>query len=257
MRAFSLLFLLLLSACCPHQVALPDHRSVTIWGGGADRQATLAKAIYVADAVWRDPRFHELVDEQWWLPGPDAPPMKGTDVEKALEGVSPADARYRLVWLYSFWGLFKLQFLYTTTHGETDPCDPIEIHRRWALRPHLINTVSHEVTHLVRTQGNSCSSMFTDEGFSTATQPWLVSYGVGDLAECFADNGGNAEATRACYAQILDMKRDCRTYEQCCDVAGAKAPPNVVAIRRRAPQCKTKCTTLDEECRWHSQRAPD
>lgn len=228
-----------LLACGPKPTATHP-----IAGGSESQRRALEDAVRVTEEVWRSPAFWDLVEQRTWIPGPGQDPILGSQVRAALEHHSPVAQKYRLV---AFFGHRVWTALYTTGNAETAACGTVDVLRRRVPRPSLVDTVAHENTHLVTTV-NPCEARFIDSGYTAQELPWLVSYGIGDLAQCFASSGGDAARTSQCYEQTVNADRACRVEQQCCM---DDAPTNVMKARAAAPQCRATCsTTIRSSCAW-------
>lgn len=164
-----------------------------IAGGNEKQRTALQAAVDTTEQVWRSRTFWELVEARTWIPGPGQPPIQGSVVRVTLEHHRPAAQRYRLVAFYGrrFWTLIR-----TSANAETSPCATVDLIRRRVPSPALVDTVAHENTHLV-TKPDTCEGLYTDAHYTTAELPWLVSYGIGDLALCFAGSASDASAIGA------------------------------------------------------------
>jgi hypothetical protein len=215
-----------------------------IAGGSESQCRALAEAVRASEEVWRSPVFWDIVEQRTWIPGPGQDPITGSEVRAALESHSPVAQKYRLV---AFYGRRIWTALYTTANAETAACGTVDVLRRRVPRPSLINTVAHENTHLAKLAGQ-CESRFVDGDYTTQELPWLVSYGLGDLVQCFASSGGDANRTSQCYEQIVGAERACRLEQQCC-MGGTLA--NVAKARAAAPECRLDCATeIHARCAW-------
>ncbi len=214
-----------------------------IAGGAESQRLALEEAVRAAEDVWSSPTFWDLVAQRTWLPGPGQAPISGATVRAALEPHSPAAQKYRLV---AFFGRRIYTLVYTSANAETAPGRPIDILRRRVPNPTLLDTVAHENTHLVTAPDGK--ARFIDGDYTAHELPWLVSYGIGDLAQCFASSGGDPVRTIQCFDQMVNAEPACR-IEQQCFLPGA--PAHILAARAAAPQCAAACaTTIRDECDW-------
>lgn len=214
-----------------------------IAGGDEAQRAALHAAVQTTEQVWRSPAFWDLVAARTWIPGPGQQPVGGIVVRAALEHHSPAAQKYRLV---AFYGRRVWTVIRTSANAETAPCGTIDLIRRRVPSPGLVDTVAHENTHLVAKPG-TCEGLYEDGDYTAAELPWLVSYGIGDLAQCFATSGGDPARTTQCFEQHVNADTDCRIERQCCT---PNAPTNVRAARAAAPQCTATCATIAAHCAW-------
>jgi hypothetical protein len=178
--------------------------------------------------------------------------LNGNDVVNALKEERPDLRRYRVAPIspISYFG-----FPGKTT-ASTAACGTITLSiTNIRHDTFLINTIAHENTHyrgLLRQKkvanqlGPSITSqcdrdidgsLFVDGDYTNATKPWLVSYGLGDLAECFVASGRKATETMACFERVVDGEPACRRYYECCTGAAGK---NVDDIRRDSGLCQDR-----------------
>ena len=86
----------------------------------------------------------------------------------------------------------------------------------------LMNTLAHELTHLVPEEGigGECRYRYTDDKHSECTEHRLVSYRLGKMVECqvthgstdkeFDDCVGDKAIDESCVAIINDLTSSCR-----------------------------------------------
>lgn len=220
----------------------------TIDGGSAMSQARLGEDVKRVQAVWEDDHFWDLVKPRYWLPGPKAPFITGEDLVKLLHPARPGSRSYLI-------GRVRHATAATTV------CGPISIDTNHVTAgSYLINTVAHENTHFLGSGDGvlGCSGdgwgrfRFTDRGYDDATLPWLVSYAIGDLAQCFSDRDGDPAETTRCFEHRLNGRdKVCRRWEECFNRTSSK---NVKDIREKmgCPQVEwvkpdTLCPRLKEE----------
>lgn len=236
---FHVLIAVAAGACCYQAL---DH--VAIKGGSDVQKAAVIKAVREADAVWQSPAFWNIVEKHTWIPGPNQSPMTGSAVRAALQNHRPSFEHYRLVAYYG-WNIFTV--LHSSASAESSCGTPIAI-RRWPVPyPTLIDTVAHENTHVTKV-GKEETCPFVDGDYTDLDLPWLVSYGIGDLTQCFSSSGGDEARTEACFEQVVNAKYACRTYDQCCLKAGTKVPAHIEEARK---SCSKTCGELQAQCEWH------
>jgi hypothetical protein len=94
--------------------------------------------------------------------------------------------------------------------------------------------------------------MFRDDTHPPEVEAWLVSYTIGDMAQCFyATHGDTGNAFHACTAETLDGQRPlwhgtpvARAIVECCDRdSGASKPQRKELISRSAWCSTTVCPT--------------
>jgi hypothetical protein len=189
-----------------------------------------------------------------WLAQPDAKTaISGAEVVRALAGTHPARNEYVLADIG--WG--RVPFKEGGTFAETTSCwrpndgqcGKIVLNKkkfpRGSNQPTVINTVAHENTHTLGTGTGACGcggpqpagTRFTDGGYTDATKAWLVSYALGDLAQCWVTENGDAEKALSCLDTILDGVRANRRVIECCPSRDDNA--GVLDARTLTPYCQT------------------
>jgi hypothetical protein len=275
-RKRDVLFVVLLLCCCgggssaPVQGPSSDPHGLDIEGGSEGQRAQLAFSIRAVDSIFADPRFWELVkDRRLWLRAPedDEYPegtipaiIEGEEVAGYLLSVRASRASYKLVRVFNWWNPWRWMFAGSTT-ASTSVCGPIEILRRKiGTVSSLINTVAHENTHRVGmgTGPESCDGRngkdryrFWDRGYTAAMVPWLVSYSIGDMAQCFYEEKGEREKTMACLSRNVDDRSECRLYSECCDEQPGWDAKIILNLRGGDPRCPRDpgaCATLLASC---------
>lgn len=243
MRGHFVWIAFLVGVGCTHNVD-----GVSIRGGNDERRAAVAQAVHTAEAIWRDDGFWALVERHWWLPAPGAKGLDGFTVHRTLGGHQPISVKYRLVVFFGWkpWHAFH--------DGESSPCKPIDLLARWLPTPTLVDTVAHENVHAANATGDCKKSTFLDESDDNNKRydrAWLASYGVGDLAECYANNAGDVARTESCFEQNINRHPGCRTFDRCC-LNPDSAPKYIKDIRSAAPECADlNCDDVKRSCEWH------
>lgn len=263
------LFALMLG-CAGGSVPVPagpesNAESLHITGGDIGQRAELAVAIRAADKVYGDPAFWAIVRERavWLRAQSDETSngalipaiLPGEDVAKALSNLRPSDGSYEFVRVFHWYNVWRWMFA-GKTNAITDVCGPTRLLRRKiGTLAALIDTVAHENTHRVSTTGCSTSvqwhTVFTDTPPQVEAEPWLVSYAIGDLAECYSVYGPNRERTLQCFAHTVDGGPACRLHQECCVQTTS---PAVGAARGMADWCRpylkneAACSALKQHC---------
>ena len=136
-------------------------------------------------------------------------------MRKSLQHISPATKSYHIKTLASSW----VPFHTGGTNASTAVCGDITFDRKHMDPTMLVNTVAHENTHTVPRQ--ACEDglyLYTDDVHTDDIEVWLVSYGIGDLAECYRKRDGVPDAVADCMRSMKDgTERDGeRLRLQCC-----------------------------------------
>jgi hypothetical protein len=227
-RSLSILAALAVAACGGAQVATGTVGSVSGPSGKVDRVVAAVRSV---DAVYADPRFWELVKRRAWLAEPDSTVVTpGEEVAAILSAVRPSEQRYVLQHL----GWSRVPFKSGGTYGSTSACvrpaadSPqcglIRINKKRVDDPvHLVNTIAHEVSHTVgiacsgmcRCAGNLASRYLDTPAPSESVLVWLVSYALGDLAQCFHQHRGDEVKTLRCFDGTVNASRMNRIELEC------------------------------------------
>ena len=194
-------------------------------GANAAAQDEVSDAIAAADAVYKAPEFWEIVSKRVWLASPTGPPLPGSSVADVLSKVEPTQRGYAITHLK--WS--NVPFIKGRTVAQTAPCGNVTIDvKHIGSLEMLVNTVAHENSHVpglgggpIGCEPESAVSHFTDGDYDDATKVWLVSYGTGDLAECFylAKLETRRWTFDSCVAHIVDGALSPgfdRRHEECC-----------------------------------------
>jgi hypothetical protein len=237
-------------------------------GGTPDQRASVEESVRAAEAVYANPAFRQLLaDRDYWLravedgqtyDGRPVPAiLTGSDVASLLSDVRPSEGSYQIVgrlrW-YSVWQLAD-----SGTIAETSVCGGIRLLRvNVSDAPSYVDTIAHENTHRVgRGSGRlRCDSdgshlyQFEDDGHDRATRAWLVSYVVGDIAQCFHNGNGDPTATRRCFDDVTTRDGACRRYDECCVYSKWTV---IDEVRRRSARCVeartvSACESLERVC---------
>ena len=229
-------------ACAPTPPPAP------IRGGFPPHQQAIEEAVKVTSTIWRLDAFWDLVERQpVWIAAPGQEPVSGADVRRDLAAHHPEREHYRVV---LFFGRIPDEVFYSPANAVSSTCHDVEILQRRVLSDTLVDTIAHENTHVANVDGK-CTPRYLDGDYSQAELPWLVSYGIGDLVQCFASSGADADRTDECFRQTVNATARCRTYEQCC--SGGAISQNVQHARELAPQCRSSCGELEALCQWQGR----
>ncbi len=231
-----------------------------IAGGNSEESAVVANAVAAADTVYADPRFWRLVEDRWWLASPMAlEPMPGLKVVQALVPMVPSSNHYRLTDI----GWSKLQIFMGGTIADTDVCGVIRIDEKHIDDvEHMVNTIAHESTHVIGDSvgligcvvrpGQQLGYAFTDNGYDDATKVWLVSYTIGDLAQCFYSSTATNEDFAGCFDRTIDRQKYApgeRLRQECCASATTEDERKLVsAVRRASRRCLDVSCEVSTRC---------
>lgn len=228
-------------------------------------------AVSRADKVYADPRFWALVESRPWLGRvADTTVTSGRDVRTALGHIRPTLQSYRTGLI----GRAHVPFLTGSAYAETTSCvhpssplrcGSIKLNRKKLSLDTslLVNTIAHEVTHVIGDGEGPCGCIgagaprFMDDGHTDETKVWLVSYTLGDLAQCFDQHGGDSSASTRCLDRTLNRWPCNRRVVECCATG---SEPNVLKRLREASnwcnETKTKCPPPAEvSCRYRLEAA--
>lgn len=254
--------LLLLTGCCTTTIQVGKAGQIR---GSKDSAEKVESATKRAGDVYANPAFWALVKRRSFLASPSAShPTSGADVAAQLDSVSPNEAKQKvghifscLTWLAPFWnGSCNAS---TSSCTEDAPrCGVVHLNVRYvdeADVAYLVNTVAHEVTHLLGDGKGDCGCqgsdgpLYADGGYSNAHVPWLVSYAIGDLAQCFDAADGDSAKAEVCFASTVNGSRCNRAIAACCP---GEADPKEDALtglkklRDASPMCrKVRCPAKD------------
>lgn len=153
-------------------------------------QATM-QAIREVQRIYWDPRFAQMMSERTWAVGCDTDPIEQVDGSEVVADLRALDANISVFPKKPFWA-----------EGQTDLAN-----YRIAINPsrmdafnrdeivaasELINTVAHELTHMVKLNGQDGVYKYRDAGHGkeNCMDDDLVSYRVGRTAQAIwiADN---------------------------------------------------------------------
>ena len=271
-------FFILLGCAGGHSALVPSGASsstqdVHLEGGDPGQQHEVAFAIHESDRIYSDPDFWTLVRERaLWLRAqeethPSRPggtvEISGNEIAAYLSPLRPIESSYSLVRVFRWYNPWRWIFA-GTVNAETASCSTIRILRRnIGSVDSLVNTISHENTH-VPGMGDGelgCNgpgreqNRFTDTPPDDAAKAWLVSYVIGDLAECYYRSEHDSRSAMACFGALVDGNCRSRLYEECCATTASKA---VIEIRKKADRCRPylgdghdKCERLTVSCMGH------
>lgn len=219
--------------------------------GPSDEGDAVVAAVKTAASVYADPEFWKLVEERRWVAGLDATgSLDGKEVRARLEHVSPSAQTYAIahVGFASFFGHWGANAETASCETARGACGRITINIAqfpWWGDNYLVNTVAHETTHTIRDGAGDCGcapedephrTRYTDTGHGRvpeAVEVWLVSYAIGDLAQCYANRA--ARPVRDCFDDTLNGTRCNRPLVECCpSYADTEATADA---RARSPRC--------------------
>jgi predicted Zn-ribbon and HTH transcriptional regulator len=168
--------------------------------------------------------------------------VSGAQVRDSLRQVAPASRQYRIKTLAGSW----IPFHTGGTLARTVVCGDITLDRKHMDPALLVNTVAHENTHTVPLR--SCDDeryLYTDSDYSDDIEVWLVSYGVGDLAECYRQQRGIPAAVQDCMRSMKDgtEKQGERLRLQCCACTSCAYRDAIDQLRKESGLCNETCTT--------------
>jgi hypothetical protein len=251
MRNSTIAFLSIVSGGCSTTQQLGTVGQVS---GPPDNVKRVSAAVIAANGVYANSKFWDLVAERSWISSADPDrAIPGTEVARSLRQIEPQEQSY------SFkrfdWG--HLPFIRGCTNASTAQCDEnkkqcghiyVNVKDDDGLNS-LVNTIAHENTHVIGSSADDgtichCSLNKQSAYVDTPDHPieaevWMVSYGVGDLAQCFFENGGDREKTWACFATNVDGTPMNRIEIECTKKSNIRV--NVLAdLRVAAAECSPK-----------------
>lgn len=224
---------------------------LAIQGGDDGQRPEVAFAVNKVEQIYRDAGFWDLVDTRGlWLRAQDGDAGNSSTgseivtsdfVRRRLSALHPAEGSYVLVRAFRWYNPWRWVFAGPTT-ADTATCGATRILRRKiGSVDALIDTIAHENTHRVPHENDglckydgSQTPEFTDTPPTADAKPWLVSYAIGDLAQCYYHYGHDPEKAMTCFENDVDDADHCRVYDECCVETDS---PAVLAIRARAPWC--------------------
>lgn len=219
--------------------------------GPSDNVKRLGPAVLAADGVYQNPAFWALVAERKWISSANpARAIPGSDVAGSLEQIRPRAQTYT----FKHFGWGYLPFFRGGTNASTAQCvlnqeqcahiyinvkDDDDLSR-------LLNTVAHENTHDIGaaiTDNTRCHCTNTEENayldtpdHPIAAEVWMVSYGIGDLAQCFATSNGDRAKTWACFGATVNGEKQDRAKIECVDASSIKSAV-LAELRAAAAEC--------------------
>lgn len=245
------------AACSGQTVPIGASGQVTGSGDELDRAVT---AVGRADDVYADPRFWAMVDKRGWLAHPESTVMlDGADVRAALGHIRPSNQRYSIEHVGASWVPFYAGAKASTSHCTLDAarpglCGTILINvGNMADDLYLVNTVAHETTHVIGEAGGACGcegaprdARYRDDTDDDAAKVWLVSYALGDLAECFYLMCGDETAVDQCMHHMVNGRYCDRRQLEC----HARSPieQNVLQQLRASRGCAGVVDTKQAAC---------
>lgn len=225
---------------CSHTAVSPDRHAcspleLSVTGGNETMRSNVMSAVLATDSVWRNEHFWALVEERKWLPSPTGMPIDGHQVAKTLRTLTPSQAQYKVKNVPS--SVFRRM---RGVRAMTPVCGTVSLYRHAVGdMSALVNTIIHENTH--RFGDSKGQFLYSDTGHDDSTRPWLVSYALGDLAQCFYDADGNKSGTIACFNQRINAANGvCRRWKECRAGELSKVPENLKEIRQQAG-CAEDC----------------
>lgn len=235
--------------------------------------AQVNEAVRAAESIYADTRFWDLVEKRTWVGMDDAKTATdGCAVRAALQGLRPTKqhygARHIGFWAHipivNWWkkGSFGITSACEDRKPEAGTCGRIYVSLDHFPEDELdfrVNTVTHEMTHTIGRGTGPCGcgdirSRFTDTGgdSSDGLRVWLVSYGIGDLAQCFRTSDGDETKTWDCFDHLMDGQDCNRPIVECCP--NAADTPAIEEARQRSPRClgiKAICPAPSEvKCKY-------
>jgi hypothetical protein len=201
----------------PHPPLTETGLVVRVTGDDRSQREVVQFAVAEIDTIWHDDGFWAMVAARWWLPSVTGVPMPGAAVRDRLRAVRPAEREYHIANIG--WSHVHIRGRTTATTGGCTTTTIDRLHT--ASLSYLMNTIAHENTHSVGVRGEvtgcaDAASLFTDSDYGEETTPWLVSYGVGDLAECYRINSGDRARTLTCFDGQIDGEPADRRRQACC-----------------------------------------
>jgi hypothetical protein len=256
-RAYHLLALAFALVACAETRKLGPTPALGTLAGAKSRLDEVATAVAAVQAIYADPTFWKLLEKRRWIAGKNASTsISGAEVHAVLAQVRPADQMYEIEHV-GFWSHLPLvdgaanASTRACARGRHPPggCGRIAIsidHFPWKSAWYLINTVAHENTHTIGDRDGPCGcgnldnadSLYTDTGgdsLTDTTMVWLVSYAIGDLAECFARAQRNEIATWSCFDDKRNGDRCNRRIVECCP--GDADTAATIDARAHTPAC--------------------
>ncbi|HEU4536953.1 MAG TPA: hypothetical protein VFS00_22680 [Polyangiaceae bacterium] len=214
--------------------------------GAADRRR-LREALGELRSIFDDPAFRRRVRQARWLEAVDGELLEDGESVTAqiLEGEAPAfDV------LVNPQGAGQWLGVDTKTVATAEACSHISVRpervARWdgPARGLLVNTLAHEVTHLFAeggcpsgeaAAGDAAVPRYRDEGYGECTRLFLVSYKMGDMAQCFYEERAGGADFDACMNGRVNggpfpPGRDRASSERAC-AAKLRRPQRVAAGR--------------------------
>ncbi|HEU4409822.1 MAG TPA: hypothetical protein VFS43_31505 [Polyangiaceae bacterium] len=230
-----------------YRVADPASRQafeVRLDQAGPDDRRRLREALSVVRAVFDDPEFRGHVRRARWLEAEGGELLEGGDsvVANLLDGRAPAfDV------LVNPQGVGQWLGLRTKTVATAEVCSHVSVRpgrvAAWdAGSPGLlVNTLAHEITHLFAegtcaaggADAADVTPRYRDEGHGECTRLFLVSYKMGDMAQCFYESRAGGGDFDGCLNRLVaggpfPPGRDRASSERAC-LAGLRRRPLRVA----------------------------
>lgn len=165
------------------------------------RKTAIVEAFDEVLSIYSSDQFWILVNDEWLQEGPGRGPEKiASQVRSDLRAGLPPDV---VVLVRRFWS--RKTTAKTDAARDVLSIAPFRIDD-WAepaTRQNVVNTLAHELAHLVQVSPLDASSLYTDGKDRTACEEQaLVSYRMGDLVECFyrakKDGGLDEKVFQAC-----------------------------------------------------------
>jgi hypothetical protein len=212
--------------------------------GPADRRR-LREALGAVRSIFDDPEFRGRVRRTRWLEAEGGELLEGGDsvVANLLEGGAPTfDVLVNPQDLGQWLGIT------TKNVAMAEACSHVSVRPGrvavWdgGARGLLVNTLAHEVSHLFAEgacppEGGgeaSATPRYRDEGYGECTRLFLVSYKLGDMAQCFYESRAGGGDFEGCMNRLVaggpfPPGRDRASSERDCLTGPRRAPVRVAA----------------------------
>lgn len=214
------------SSGCSETLTPIEPNSGYVLGSNAEHIDKTVTAVRAASAIYSDGAFWARVASRPYLVEPDASGCEaGGTVARVLRNVDPIHRAYA----HGLLDWSKAPFITGRVNAVTFACADVTLDRKHIQSLEmLVNTVAHENAHvpaigsgLIGCDGEHEGSRFTDGDPDDATKLWLVSYVVGDIAEChYLASAQPTEWTfDKCFSHVINGKLDPafdRHHEECC-----------------------------------------
>lgn len=174
-----------------------------------ERNDALVEALTEVARIATDPRFQTFVAQEPFASHPGvAPAAIGNQVNHDLTQALPSEVTF-LVRSRFPWGILGIESSTTASTLISDQAISFATGRvdewRWGRQGLLINTLAHELTHLVRSANGA--QRYIDGDREPCEEARLVSYRFGDLAQCFFEAAGSDIAFAECADSTVNGSR--------------------------------------------------